>query len=452
MDNFETLPGNGVGSHSCSDDVVLTPANNGGNQISVVTSNMSNVTNMSAASYGVGDKKSPFIVKRPRLCVPASNKASVKPASPSSIVTHNKFSVLAQSDDENEMVVEAPVAHVEKPPPIYINNINNINTFISDMSTLNITKYRHHTIGQKLKVNFEAVVDFRKAVNYLQHSKAEFHTYQLKSEKNFRVVVRGLHPSCDTEVMMNELKGMGYEPTQMLPVLHPQTRQPLPLFFLDLKPNPKNPTIYALGRLYNAHVKVEPPKPKKSLAQCSKCQGYGHTKNYCHQAPRCVKCEADHPTEKCTKPVATPPTCTNCRGSHTANYKGCPVHKKLQSQLHLRLVRPTGTIDQDVQQASPNIPPPNRSEFVLDPLDFPAISAQQTNPRSQISEPVRPSYAMRTKQSPSADEEHHEHRQPQQTHSAPMEALLQKMDMLLSILQPLVSTLAQILPTLLKPS
>ncbi|KAJ4442852.1 hypothetical protein ANN_04445 [Periplaneta americana] len=114
--------------------------------------------------------------------------------------------------------------------------------------------------------------------------------------------------------MMSELKELGYEPIQMLPVRHPITKLPLPLFFLDLKHNPKNPEIYSLTRLYNGIIKVEPPKPRKTIVQCMRCQQFGHTRNFCNQTARCVKCEGLHPTEKCNKPKDTPPICTNCKG------------------------------------------------------------------------------------------------------------------------------------------
>jgi hypothetical protein len=40
--------------------------------------------------------------------------------------------------------------------------------------------------------------------------------------------------------MMDELKSLGFEPVEILPVQHSVNKIPLPLFFLDLKPNAKN--------------------------------------------------------------------------------------------------------------------------------------------------------------------------------------------------------------------
>jgi hypothetical protein len=65
--------------------------------------------------------------------------------------------------------------------------------------------------------------------------------------------------------MMEELRGLGFEPTQMLLVHHPLTKVSMPLFFLDLKPSPNNIKIYELTRLYEGVIKVEPPKPKSTV-------------------------------------------------------------------------------------------------------------------------------------------------------------------------------------------
>ena len=90
--------------------------------------------------------------------------------------------------------------------------------------------------------------------------------------------------------MMEELKQLGFEPILMMAVRNPVTKQLMSMFFVDLKPSQKNAEIYNLKRLYHAVIKVEPPKPRRTVIQCSRCQEYNHTKNFCRQKPRC-KCE-----------------------------------------------------------------------------------------------------------------------------------------------------------------
>ena len=76
-------------------------------------------------------------------------------------------------------------------------------------------------------------------------------------------------------------------------------------------------------------IKVESPRPEKTITQCHRCQQYGHTKAYCTLPEVCVKCGEGHTWDKCPKPREEKPTCGLCGGGHTANYKGCSEYKKL---------------------------------------------------------------------------------------------------------------------------
>jgi hypothetical protein len=78
-------------------------------------------------------------------------------------------------------------------------------------------------------------------------------------------------------------------------------------------------------------MKIEPIKRKSTkIPQCKKCQGYNHTQKYCGQEPRCVKCAGKHFTETCTMDRTNTAKCINCKGQHTANYRGCEVAVQLQ--------------------------------------------------------------------------------------------------------------------------
>ncbi|KAJ4425639.1 hypothetical protein ANN_27835 [Periplaneta americana] len=255
--------------------------------------------------------------------------------SKSSYISPNPFQPLSNlSEDNDTETMDQNNSSNEKsikPPPIYVNK-SNINVILSNLSTQNVGNFKQVTLdNQRVKFSFESVEGYRNAIKYFETNKAENHTFQLKNERSFRVVIRGLHPSCDTNAVKNELCEQGFEPLQMLPIYHHITKVVrLPLFFLDLKPNVHNDNIYDLNRLYYAVIKVDPPKPKRHIIQCMKCQEYGHSKNYCNKRARCVKCDGIHPTSNCNKPHNVPPACVNCKGQHTASYRGCPEHLKLQ--------------------------------------------------------------------------------------------------------------------------
>jgi Associated with zinc fingers len=311
----------------------------------------------------------------------------------------------------------------ERPPPIFIKNVTNINALLKNITGVNPGEFSHSTTNNNLKLVIKTVEGYRNTIKYLESTTAEYHTFQLKSEKAFRVVIRGLHPSCDTGLMMEELRDLGFEPIQMLPVRHPVTKQLLPMFFLDLKPAVKNIEIYNMKKLYHAIIKVEPPKPRRTVIQCTRCQDYNHTKHFCHQRPRCVKCDGMHPSEKCPKPSDTPPVCVNCKGPHTANYRGCPVHKNLQlSHPHLKFLN-------NKRQTETKTPYPHATPE-------PAPAASSTSARIHP-KPRTYAEATRTQDTPSLSA------------PSPTSNLLEKIDSLIAILQPLIGMLTQILPVLL---
>lgn len=77
-------------------------------------------------------------------------------------------------------------------------------------------------------------------------------------------------------------------------------------------------------------VKIEPIKPSKLIPQCKSYQGFQHTKNYCCNPPKCVKCAGNHSTTECEKPENEIPKCCNCGENHPASYRGCSVFKTLK--------------------------------------------------------------------------------------------------------------------------
>jgi hypothetical protein len=49
------------------------------------------------------------------------------------------------------------------------------------------------------------------------------------------------------------------------------------MFFVELRPAPNNKKIFKVEYLQQCKITVEPPKNKRDITQCAKCQRYGHT-------------------------------------------------------------------------------------------------------------------------------------------------------------------------------
>lgn len=249
--------------------------------------------------------------------------------------SHNKFTILTQNENENtEMETNTEEEIVTKlPPPIFIKTkIQNYQVFCEKIKNRIDTTddFSCKTTSESLKLNTTSSNAYRAIITYLKESNAEFYTYQLKENKPYRIVIRNLHPTTQPNYIRDELEKEGFTVRNITNALHRVSKIPLPLFFIDLEPALNNKDIFELKTLCYTKVKIESPRINKQAPQCLNCQSYGHTRTYCNNHPRCVRCGENHSTHSCTKSRDLPAVCALCQGNHPANYRGCQVFKNLQ--------------------------------------------------------------------------------------------------------------------------
>ncbi|KAL4104538.1 hypothetical protein QTP88_019833 [Uroleucon formosanum] len=179
-----------------------------------------------------------------------------------------------------------------------------------------------------LKLQPNTPENYSKIIHFLNENEAQFHTYQLQSDKASTVVIRNLHSSTLVSEISSALEEIGHSVRKVTNILHYQTKNPLPLFFVDLKPDEHNNDVFDITSILHTKIKIEEPHIQRHIPQCIKCLSYGHTKSYCSHLPRCVKCGGDHFTASCTKSRESPAICALCNGNHPANYKGCIIYKE----------------------------------------------------------------------------------------------------------------------------
>jgi hypothetical protein len=166
----------------------------------------------------------------------------------------------------------------------------------------------------------------------------EFQTYKPKQERSFRVVLKNIHPSTDLNDTKHSLTDKGHVVTHIWNVKQRVTNKPLPMYFIDIKPHNNNREIYKINTLLNTIVQFEVPHAKREISQRMRCQKFGHTKNYCRNNPRCVKCAAEHLTNDCPRKVRDDNVkCVNCNEKQPANYRGRMVNKQIQQKIYPRL-------------------------------------------------------------------------------------------------------------------
>ncbi len=251
------------------------------------------------------------------------------------VTIRNRFKALSCTDDDvndTHRAHELPDKPKEyKPPPVFLKNVVNYSAMIQQIKTgINCNDFYSKTTNRgTVKVSVLSTDNYRKLITFLNMNNVEYYTYQLKEDKPYCIVIRNIHHSVEPKEIKEALSNEGYETRNVTNIKNWRTKEPLSMFFVDLEPTENVKKIYELEYLLHAKVKVEPPRPRKEIIQCMRCQQFGHSKAYCTLPRICVRCGGKHDNRECTNAKTDPPKCGLCGGNHPANYRGCPVYKDI---------------------------------------------------------------------------------------------------------------------------
>lgn len=185
--------------------------------------------------------------KRKKPTTFTENKKKVKQDDVQSTSNNNKYS----ADDVAE---ESEEVREGIPPPIFIPCVSNISQMVKKITSVIPSEefnYKSFRDGQ-VKLLIKSIDSYRKIVKYLDVNKISFHTYQIKSERAYRVVLKGLHFSTPLSDIKAELLALGHQVRCIVNVKSQVTKQPLPMFFVDLDPGPDNKKIYDIRHINHA--------------------------------------------------------------------------------------------------------------------------------------------------------------------------------------------------------
>lgn len=246
----------------------------------------------------------------------------------------------------NEEIPETSVHFTEamqnptkEPPPPPINVIG-VHDFSKIQNILKIIPNKNYKIialnNDVWKINTPDSDSYRALVKKLKDDGIQWYTFENKQERPLRVMIRGLHPTCKLEDIIDDLKQQNFQVEDVVNMIkkvnNEETKEkiPLPLFMVSFSNTESADRVYNIRYILNVKVKIEAIKKNaKIIPQCKRCQGFNHTQRYCSRDPRCVSCAGKHLSSSCLVNKSNPPTCVNCKGNHPANYRGCEVAKEL---------------------------------------------------------------------------------------------------------------------------
>jgi hypothetical protein len=161
------------------------------------------------------------------------------------LTTTNRFSSLMEETTE-----EAPAQHTD--PPVFISGVVNIQPLIELLNVVAPSKYLVKTLSnEQVRVQPTESSLYTTIIKELMEKNTEFHTYNPRQDRSFRVVIRNLHPSTEVQDIKRALIEKGHEVTNVWNAKQRNTNRPLPLHFIDIKQHSNNKEIYQITTLLN---------------------------------------------------------------------------------------------------------------------------------------------------------------------------------------------------------
>jgi hypothetical protein len=119
-----------------------------------------------------------------------------------------------------------------------------------------------------IKLNCTTPDTYRNLIKLFKENEIYYHTYQLKEERAYRIVLKYLHHSTELEDICQELFDLGHTTRNIVNVQHRITKELLNLFFVDLEPAANNKDKYNITDLQNKIIQIEPSwVNKKNIPQ-----------------------------------------------------------------------------------------------------------------------------------------------------------------------------------------
>jgi hypothetical protein len=94
--------------------------------------------------------------------------------------------------------------------------------------------------NETVKININSPHSYQELVKRLRADNIVHHTYQIRNERAYRVVLRNLHHSLPLYDIQAEIEALGHKVRIILNIRHRLTKESLPLYFVDLERQDNN--------------------------------------------------------------------------------------------------------------------------------------------------------------------------------------------------------------------
>lgn len=279
-------------------------------------------------------------VSSPRkLAMPSTGK-NITPKSTTHSTSATNKSTIGNPSSSSAPKPAVKIPTPSKPPLIFTSNID-----VKAMSTAMENELGHKRFQFRPAAKGDTAIitqndsDYKATMAILKSSDVVGHSYTLKNEKKFNVILRNLHASYEAQDIAEAIgdQEIDVQICKIERYVTPNSSRQnvnLNLWHIQLEPGSDVNSLLSITSLLNqTGIRFE-RMHGHGIAQCRNCQQYGHSAINCFRKYRCVKCTGDHSHGECTKTTDDEAACINCNGKHPANYRGCQIHKDLVKRMN----------------------------------------------------------------------------------------------------------------------
>ena len=167
------------------------------------------------------------------------------------ISTQNRYTPLLNKQENEEspqISTHSDAPFIPRPPLIFVYGVKNFKAMLDDLADVaEPNTYRTTALANDtVKINANTIDTYRSLEKHMKEENIVHHTYQIKTERAYRIVIRQLHHPFPLEDIKEELQKEGHTVRNIMNIKHKQTKEPLSLFFVDLEPQANDKEIFNL--------------------------------------------------------------------------------------------------------------------------------------------------------------------------------------------------------------
>ncbi len=145
-------------------------------------------------------------------------------------VIRNESAYDKTSSNNNEDAKDTSATRTPKIPPIILQDVSSYSKLVREIAAIiPATAFTATTLCSKaVKISANAVEYYRALVKHFRNTNIFFHTYQLKTNCAFKVVLRGLHHSVKVQEIKDALEEENFSVQNVVNIRHHKTKEQLP--------------------------------------------------------------------------------------------------------------------------------------------------------------------------------------------------------------------------------